>query len=188
MKVVCSYCGKDISKAVQGQAASYQVGKLVCPHCHKQNKRYISAFDLLLNVLGNMVVYGISLSGMYFFVALSQQEKVPLLPAIVTTVAAFVFIVWGISQWSMYVYDKAPMKQKWANVTIKEDPVLAAKSAKRSFYAFLAMVFTLGLVTMFIDYVYYIIGLVVFLLLMGWKLKKVHQLEKEYYEKTFEKK
>ena len=38
MKVSCCHCGKDIGSAVQKQMALYEVGKVVCPHCHKQNK------------------------------------------------------------------------------------------------------------------------------------------------------
>lgn len=188
MKVACSHCGKDISKEVQSQMANYQVGKIVCPHCHKQNKRYISMYDLFLNVMGSMVIYGIVLSGMYLMMVANQQEKITIVVALVVTVLAFVVVVWGVSRWSTYVYQTAPGKQKWANVTIKEDPIFAAKSAKRSFYAFLAMVFLLGFMTMFINYAYYILGVLVFLLLMAWKLRQAYITEKVYYQKTFEKK
>jgi hypothetical protein len=66
MKVNCEYCGKSINKLVMQNITKNEVGRIQCPHCHKENKRYISEFDLLYCFLLNAIVYGLTIILFHF--------------------------------------------------------------------------------------------------------------------------
>lgn len=184
MKVTCVHCGKDIEDVVQKRTAEYQVGKVNCPHCHKLNKRYLSEMDLHLLVLGNMVVYGVVLSIMCVMTFNFYNGSSDILSSILMTICALFVVIVGISKWSVYVYNQAPMKKEWANYTMKEDAVAVTKSVKRNFYGFIALVIVLGLLAMYVSFWYYLIGIVLYLGLMFIKLKAIQKREKAYYEST----
>ena len=48
MKVNCESCGKPITAQVNSLFEQFEPGRVVCPHCHHQQKRYISEADLFL--------------------------------------------------------------------------------------------------------------------------------------------
>ena len=181
MKVSCCHCGKDIGSAVQKQMALYEVGKVVCPHCHKQNKRYVSEMDLHIAIMGNMVIYGIVLSLMCFMTMGFYTGKGQLLTSILMTIVSLVVVIVGISNWSLFVYDKAYMKQAWSNYTMQEDGYDVTRSVKRNFYGFITLVVVLGLLAMYVHYAFYIVGTVVYLVLMYFKLLKIKKREHAYY-------
>lgn len=181
MKVSCCHCGKDMGSAVQRQMALYEVGKVVCPHCHKQNKRYVSELDLHIAIMGNMVIYGIVLSLMCFMTMGFYTGKGQLLTAVLMTIVSLVIVIVGISNWSLFVYDRAFMKSEWANYTILEDGYDVTRGVKRNFYGFIGLVIVLGLFAMYIHFAFYIVGTVVYLLLMYIKLLKIKKREQEYY-------
>ena len=181
MKVSCCHCGKDIGSAVQKQMALYEVGKVVCPHCHKQNKRYVSELDLHIAIMGNMVIYGIVLSLMCFMTMGFYTGTGHLLTTVIMTIIALVIVIVGISNWSLYVYDKAFLKNEWKNYTIQEDGYDVTRGVKRNFYGFISLVIILGLLAMYVHFVFYIVGTLVYLLLMYFKLLKIKRREYEYY-------
>ena len=188
MKIVCSHCGCDFSKIAQRQLSKYEVGQEICPNCHKQNKRYISTFDIYLSVFGNMVIYGIALSIMssmtvYYYTA----ENVNLLAFLGVNLIVVLLVVMGLIFFSEYVYGKAPLKEPWANLVMKDDVDMVKKMAKRSFLGFVFLLFLLAIVTMYIDYTYYYIGLVALLTMFAFKLKNIYEVEKAYYTTTYRK-
>ena len=56
MKVNCEFCGKNINKHIVQNITKNEIGRIQCPHCHKENKRYISEFDLLYCFLLNAII------------------------------------------------------------------------------------------------------------------------------------
>ena len=48
MKIYCEKCRQEISSECNKQIENYKVGKVICPHCHYEQKRYLSEADILL--------------------------------------------------------------------------------------------------------------------------------------------
>ena len=184
MKSRCEFCEKDISYEVQHRLASYQVGKISCASCHKQNKRYISTLDLEVYTLGLMVIYTLAA-----LVPLSTSLiKMNMWVLIGIMVVIITLIFWGTLNWARYVYNKAPLKKKWANYTIKEDAAAVAKLHNRFFISFIIMLFGLGMISVATSVVwYFIIGIVGFMAFFIFYTYRTYQIEKTYYEVTFAK-
>ena len=186
MEIKCSHCGQDFSKIAQRQLSRYEIGKEMCSKCHKENKRYISTFDIYLSVFGNMLIYGIAMSLMssmtlYYYTA----AKVNMLGFLGLSILIVLLIVVGLIYFSEYVYVKAPFKQPWANLKMNDDVDMVKRMARRSFQGFVVILFVLAILTMYIDYIYYFIGFVTLLLMSALKLKKIYEIEKTYYETTY---
>ena len=47
MKIYCEKCRQEISSECNKQIENYKVGKVICPHCHYEQKRYLSEADIL---------------------------------------------------------------------------------------------------------------------------------------------
>ena len=65
MKVNCESCGKPITAQVNSLFEQFEPGRVVCPHCHHQQKRYISEADLLIYFCFSAVLYSIVLVRQY---------------------------------------------------------------------------------------------------------------------------
>ena len=182
MKITCVHCGKEMNDAATKNTSTYVIGKVICPHCHKQNKRYISEMDLHIISMGNMAIYGIVLSIMCLMTMSFYGGTGKFLPMILATIVVLVIVVVGITQWSLYVYLHAPMKKDWMNFTMPEDAYEVTKAIKRVFQGFLVLVVALGVVAMYLSFWYYVAGVAVYLGLMFIKLKAIQKREKEYFE------
>ena len=117
---------------------NYHIGRIVCPHCHHEQKRYISEADILL-------FFGVSEAA---YVALSF-------------LAAFLFRKWGIS-WltgailllflvaayfgskclSTGIYNNAYFKSELKNKVFEEDSQAIQKNISWQFMLFFAITFS----------------------------------------------
>lgn len=181
MKITCVHCGQEMNDAVTKLTSVYKIGKVHCPHCHKQNKRYISEMDLHMISMGNMAIYGLVLSIMCLMTMNFYGGTSKFLPMMLLTILALVIVVVGITQWSLYVYLHAPMKKDWMNQTMPEDEVAVTKSIKRTFHGFLVLVVVLGVLAMYLSFGYYVAGTLLYLVLMYIKLRAILKREKNYY-------
>ena len=179
MKISCVHCGKEMNDAVTKRTSVFKVGKVHCPHCHRQNKRYISELDLQLISYGTMIIYGIVLAMMCLLATSFYGGNGNFLVMMLVTILALVITIVGITNWSYYVYLFAPMKKEWMNHTISEDEDLVTKKIKRSFKAYLFLVVLFGVLAMYIGFWCYIVGVSLYLALMYFKVKKVQKVEKE---------
>jgi hypothetical protein len=93
----------------------------------------------------------------------------------------------GLVYCSEYIYGKAPFKEAWANLVMKDDADMVKKMAKRSFLGFVLLLFVLALATMYIDYIYYFVGFIALLAMFALKLKKIYEIEETYYRTTYHK-
>ena len=64
---------------------------------------------------------------------------------------------------------------------MQEDGYDVTRSVKRNFYGFITLVVVLGLLSMYVHYAFYIVGTVVYLLLMYFKLLKIKKREHAYF-------
>jgi hypothetical protein len=186
MRIKCSHCNKSFSKIAQRQLSRYEVGQEICPKCHKQNKRYISTFDVNLSVFGNMVIYGIAMYIMssmtvYYYTA----EKVNMLAFVAISMFTVLLVVVGLIYFAEYIYSKAPFKAPWANLKMNDDIDMVKKTARRSFLSFVVLLFFLAITTMYINYIYYFIGFIAMLIMYVLKLKKAYEIERTYYQTTY---
>ncbi|MCF0112168.1 MAG: hypothetical protein HUJ58_09735 [Erysipelotrichaceae bacterium] len=183
MKIYCDHCKKEITQIVGARLNKYEGGKVNCGHCHKLNKRYISSFDLHLIACGNMAIYGVFLMVMLLGLMLNPSANfwfMSLLTGIVMVGSIF-----GITKWPEYVYLKAPFKQAWANVTIKEDAAAAQSHARKMFFGFVGLVVASGIVAALFSYVWMVVAILSYIAYNVLSLRTIYQQEKEYYEKTF---
>lgn len=188
MKIHCEKCGKEINQAVSSQISSYGAGKLVCPHCHQQNKRYISTFDLYGYALGCMLIYGLALLVMGITTAITNQYQGPIWGVFLISIVGVVFLMVGISRLGLYIYEKAPGKKAWATITMKEDMAQVTKKTRHYFLGFILLVFILGVCALFVSYWFLLIGMATYIVLFIVEMRKTYKQEKAYYEETFQKK
>lgn len=80
MKICCEKCHGDITSECNKSLESYHVGRIVCPHCHQEQKRYVSEADVLL-------FFAISEAGYLLLSLLSE----------------FLFDRWGVSPVSILI-------------------------------------------------------------------------------------
>ena len=73
MKVNCESCGKPITAQVNSLFEQFEPGRVVCPHCHHQQKRYISEADLLIYFCFSAVLYSIVLVLIFFLLNWKMQ-------------------------------------------------------------------------------------------------------------------
>ena len=184
MKSRCEFCGNDISYEVQHRLASYQVGKISCSSCHKQNKRYISALDMETYTLGLMAIY--TLAAIVPLSTALITMNIWLLVGIMVVIITLIF--WGTLNWARYVYNKAPLKEKWAHYTMKEDAAAVGKLHNRFFITFILLLFGLGMLSVATSVIwYFLIGILAFIGFYVFYTYRTYEIEKTYYEVTFAK-
>ena len=135
MKIYCDKCHQDITIECNKSIENYRVGRIICPHCHHEQKRYLSEADILL-------FFGISEAG---YVLLSFAM-------------AFLFERWGLS-WitvsimlliiiaayfaskclSAGIYDHAYFKSEMKNKVFAEDSETIQKNISWQFILFFAI-------------------------------------------------
>ena len=107
-KIYCDKCGEDISADIDVMFDKMYVGKVVCPKCHKENKRYISETDLLLYLgLSESFYLLVSILTKYIF---SLVKTIWLLIIILLAVFVAAFFIQKLID--RIVYDKAYLKQE----------------------------------------------------------------------------
>ena len=138
MKIHCEHCGQEINASCCRNIENYQVGRIVCPSCRHEQKRYISEADLLL-------YFGIS-EAMYVGMSLLMVA---------------IFRYWGVSWNSAFVilfliilsfllskelaaaiYQKAFFKKEWKNKVFSEDAKAIQKNISWQFMLFFAITIT----------------------------------------------
>lgn len=137
-KIYCDKCGEDISADIDVKFDKMLVGHVVCPKCHKENKRYISETDLLLYL-------GISES---FYLIISIITKYvfnlvkPIWLLIVLLLAIFIaaFMIQKIID--RIVYEKAYMKQETKDKEFDDNKDQISRSLIWQSMLFLALAIT----------------------------------------------
>ena len=122
MKANCEFCGKDISKNVFQAMTKNEIGRIQCPHCKRENKRYLSELDLLFCFLLNSIVYGIMIIAFIFVTTLSMDPNNPysLVVYFISIAVSLTICYIFTKQCNIYQYNSATLKKPWLNQKIDE--------------------------------------------------------------------
>ena len=138
MKIYCDKCHEVISPDVDVKFDKLQVGHMVCPKCHKENKRYISETDLLL-YLGISELFYLILSIITSFLF----DKLRLSIASVIILFAMFVIAWIVQkQIDRLIYEKAYFKEDMKNIERVEDKDAISRSLVWQSMLYLALAIT----------------------------------------------
>ena len=138
MKILCDKCGEDISADIDVKFDKLQVGCVICPKCHKENKRYISETDLLL-YLGLSELFYLLLS-IITTIVINRISTIYISFGIVIVMFVIAWIVQ--KQIDRFVYEKAYFKQELKYTNMKEDEKTIGRSLVWQSMLFLALVIT----------------------------------------------
>lgn len=138
MKIYCEKCQKDITVECNKNIENYKVGKTICPHCHYEQKRYISEADLLL-------YFGIS---EVFYVIFTYLSVIVINLLGITFTSIFlifgIFILYYIlaKMVSTRIYVNAYFKEDVKNKAFEEDGEAIEKNITWQFVLFFVIAIT----------------------------------------------
>ena len=125
MKVNCIFCDKKISKAVFQAMTRNEIGRIQCPHCKKENKRYISEFDLLYCFLFNTILYGLMIILFIFVTTLNSEVLNQNFFIVYFAMLAITLIIcyYFTKTNNLHQYKNPAYKKSWMNQTLNENAV-----------------------------------------------------------------
>lgn len=138
MKVYCDKCGKEITDVVNKTFEENKVGNIVCPHCQKTQKRYLSETDLIIYLAYQEIVYfllSFVTSQIFIYFKLN-------IPIIIGFIALFVLTIFATSIFKTNLYFKGYLKQETMYKSRVEDSDKVARSIRWQFLMFFALVIT----------------------------------------------
>ncbi len=135
MKIYCEKCGEDITGECNKAIENYQVGKIICPKCHYEQKRYLSEADILLFFGVSEAFYVLlSLTAVFLF------EKLGISPAsIIILVILLLLSFFGSKALSSGIYEKAYFKNEIRNKVFEEDQKAIQRNISWQFMLFFAI-------------------------------------------------
>ena len=138
MKICCEKCHQDISPECNKAIENYTVGKVICPKCHYEQKRYISEADLLLYFGINEIAYILlSLLMIFIFNRIGINA--------VSIVIIFLVLIAGYfasKELSSRIYEKAYFKADIKNIVFEEDAKAVQRNISWQFMLFFAITIT----------------------------------------------
>ena len=138
MKIYCEKCHEDISDVCNTNIENYRVGRIVCPKCGQQQKRYISEADILLFFGINEVFYIVlSLTMVYVF----NRFGISVLSGIILLIL-LAGSYFASKELSSSIYEKAFFKSEIRNKVFEEDAASIQKSISWQFMLFFAITIT----------------------------------------------
>ena len=138
MKIYCEKCRQEISSECNKQIENYKVGKVICPHCHYEQKRYLSEADILLYFGISEVLY-VLLSLISVFVFKKLGVSAVSIGLLFVLLVASYFISKLISS---SIYEKAYFKAEWKNKEFEEDQSAIQRNISWQFMLFFAITIT----------------------------------------------
>ncbi|MBQ6493990.1 MAG: hypothetical protein IJI92_09035 [Erysipelotrichaceae bacterium] len=135
MKIYCEKCHEDISSECNRNIENYTVGRVVCPKCHYEQKRYISEADILLFFAVSETIYIImSLITMFLF------DKLGISVASIGIILAMVVASYFASKaLSSAIYEKAYFKERVKYKEFEEDKKAIQRNISWQFLLFFAV-------------------------------------------------
>ena len=135
MKVTCIKCKKDISKEVEKAIENYEIGRIVCPHCKRQQKRYLSEADILMYFGLTSIFYCLLIS---LFLLVYDIFGINL-PVIIFVVVCFIVAYFILKYITRFIYEKAPFKSNIKDYEFDEDKEAVTKRLRWQFIAFMVI-------------------------------------------------
>ena len=147
MKVNCEYCGKSINKLVMQNITKNEVGRIQCPHCHKENKRYISEFDLLYCFLLNAIVYGLTII-LFHFVTTSDlgiNNQSFFILYFCTIVVVLGICYYFTKRTNLTQYALPALKKEWKTQKIEEEAEQVSSRMNFNLTIFIVVAIVVGM-------------------------------------------
>ena len=147
MNIYCEHCQKDLKSNVRLPQDRYQPGRIICPFCHKENKRYLSEYDLYLYFTVTSAIYTICLQSALALLSVGFTDHLAL-----SIVLSLIIVIIGYlltDYTARIIYQRAPFKNRWKNLVIKEDAKEVTRRINWQFIIFLAITAVLGAQTEF---------------------------------------
>ncbi len=138
MKIYCEKCHEDISGECNKNIENYTVGRVVCPKCHHEQKRYISEADILLFFGVSEVFYILFSLLTAFLIKKAGLSPVSILFVIVLIVAFF----FASKALSSAIYTKAFFKNEIRNKVFEDDKIAIQRNISWQFVLFFAITIT----------------------------------------------
>ena len=138
MKIYCDKCGSDITDVVNRRFEENKVGNIVCPHCEKAQKRYLSETDFLMYLAYQEVVYFV-LSFVTSQVFLHFEIKIWMLLLFI----AFLVVTYiATTRFKSALYRTGFIKNSTMYKAQVEDQNRVSRSIRWQFLMFFALVIT----------------------------------------------
>ena len=138
MNIYCEKCQKDISTECNKAIENYSVGKVICPHCHHEQKRYISEADLLLYFGINEVAY--ILLSLLMLLIFNKLVVGPV--SIILIVVILIAGYFASKALSSAIYEKAFFKEDIKYKVFEEDQMAIKRNMTWQFMLFFAITIT----------------------------------------------
>lgn len=138
MKIYCDKCGKDITDVVSKTFETNMVGNVICPHCQKAQKRYLSETDFLMYLAFQETLYFV-LS--FITSQLFLHYKVNIWMILIFTVALILSVI-ATAKFKSIVYNTGLIKNSTMYKARIEDQKKVARSIRWQFLMFFALVIT----------------------------------------------
>ena len=138
MKIYCEKCHQDITDECNRNIENYHVGRIVCPHCHYEQKRYISEADILLFFGVSEAAYA-ALS--YLTAFLFQKWGITWITVMILLIS-IIAAYYGSKCLSAGIYNNAYFKSELKNKVFEEDSQAIQKNISWQFMLFFAITFS----------------------------------------------
>lgn len=132
-KIQCDRCGHEISKNVENAFEQFECGNLLCPHCKKMQKRYLSEADLLIYFGFSAIFYCFLILSIFLLFGSLGFSIV----SIVLILGLFCFGWFFMKWWARQIYVKAFFRQDIKEKVIEEDRPAVQKRMKWQFIMFM---------------------------------------------------
>lgn len=143
MKVNCEHCKKDMTSTVFQTITKNDIGRVVCPHCKKENKRYISELDLMYVFFLNSIIYGLVIMAFTFATVLATQESYEMVfwvSIVITLGCCYFFSKWN----STRQYVVGMLKHTWKNKVFDENSEEVGRRMNFNLVIFIFIAIVLG--------------------------------------------
>lgn len=172
MKIVCEHCNKDLQKQVYHQFEQFEVGYVICPHCQKKNKRYLSELDIISYFCLSSLMYTFGL--ILVFTMMNTFGVTWYVIAITLSVVTFMFFMMKGS--CTLIFNKAFFRQNYRDLDMQEDQKNVQRRLKKEFMSFMIIAFVFGTQTYLLSY--FPLMLLLFMLVVIWQITRLIQREK----------
>lgn len=135
MKCLCTKCNQEISKDVEKAIENYELGRIICPHCKMEQKRYLSEADILVYFTLVSIFYCLLISLFLFMYDVFGIN----LYVIIAVCIIFILSYFLLKQMTRFIYEKAPFKNDIKNYVIEEDKEAVTKRLRWQFIAFMVV-------------------------------------------------
>ena len=153
MKINCEHCDKDLRVSVSKSLEQFEVGKVICPHCNKENKRYLSESDMLLYFTCMIVIYCTAL-----ILTFNLMNYVGWQISTIIIIATL-FIAYYLSKVVVEkIYIEGIFKKDYKNYVFNEDVQATKKGLKRQYILFILVALMLGTQPQLLTYAIILLG------------------------------